>query len=190
PDALGVRQADARLDPPVLELALALADHARGAVLAGAVPAARARRRAAPGLDHQHPAAGRRVVLDEGVLAVGVVLPLLVAPAVAAGLEGPVGHVGGLELVRPGQRVELRRRGGRGGLAARRRRGAGGERQAAQRGRNETLETSRWMPHAFAPVDAALQRRRGSRVDAGAPDRLRMAIEPGPILTAIRRRTR
>src|SRR5690606_30985409 len=83
------------------------------------------------------------------------------------------------------QRVELRRRGGRGGLAARRRRGAGGERQAAQRGRNETPETSRWMPHAFSPVDAALQRRRGSRVDAGAPDRLRMAIEPGPILTAI-----
>src|SRR5690606_19456103 len=70
PDALGLRQPDARLDAAMAELALAARDHARGAVLAGAVPATGAGRRTAPRLDHQHVAAGHRVVLDEGVLSV------------------------------------------------------------------------------------------------------------------------
>ena len=49
-------------------------------------------------LDHQHPAAGQRVVLDEGVAAVGVVLEFLVAPAVATGLEPPAVGIDRLEL--------------------------------------------------------------------------------------------
>ncbi len=109
PDALPARHLDPRLELPVRLGELVRGQQPGGGVLAGAVVALVAGRVLPPGGDHQVALAVVRGVAG----AVRVVLQLVVAPAVAAGVVLPLGRVGpgaggGVELVGPGHR---RRRG-------------------------------------------------------------------------------